>query len=212
MPWQGDQPVYDVSMLAATNLEANWLTYLVFESPGWALVVLALVWMALRVGGRRSGNKRLVHLSWIPLALVGVLIATSMLVTTKREQLLETQEQMLLAVEAGDYPAFRQAVAEDAEALFPPGRSAQTFTRDGMEAQLDQADIGDLLLMGSQAAMINEDTAVTVIRVRARGDYAGVMGVQVTQWSIQWRYADGRWRAYAFECIKIGVDALLNQD
>ena len=199
-------------MLAATQLQADWFTHLVFESPGWALVVLALVWMALRVGGRRSGNKRLMHLSWIPLGLVAVLIATSTMVTTKREQLLATQNQMLVVIEDGDYSAFRQIVTADAEALFPPGRSAQTFTRDGMEAQLQSADVKDLLLMSSQAAVIDETTAVTVIRVRARGDYAGVVGVQVMQWSIEWRYTDGQWQAYAFECTKIGVDALLNRE
>ena len=89
---------------------------------------------------------------------------------------------------------------------------AQTFDRDGIEAQLQQADVKDLLLMSSQAAMIDETTAVTVIRVRARGDYAGVMGVQVTEWSIQWRYEGERWRAYAFECEKIGVDALFDRE
>jgi len=197
-------------MIAQTSLRTDWVSHIFFESPGWAIVVLAIIWMATRIAGRRTGNKRVAHLSWLPLLLVVALIASSRLVTTKRELLVQTLRTMILSVEQQDFPAFRVVVDERAEAFFPPEPNAQRFTRDMIEAKLKKASVRDIMLQDWSAAMIDDKDAVTVIRVRAQGDYDGYGGVQLFKWAIEWSYDGSAWKAKRFECLEIGIESLFN--
>lgn len=195
---------YDVPMLAATELEVDWVSRVLFESPWSVVVVLAVVWMVMRIVGRRTDNTALRRASWVPLVLIGGLWLTSMVVTTKRERLNQALDRLLLSVEDRDFTAFRTIVPKSAVALFPPGRGAERFTRAMVERRLEDTDVRDLILLGSESAVMDNGEAVTVIRVRAQGDYAGIEGVQAYTWAIQWRYEQDRWRAHHFECLEIG--------
>ena len=205
-----DPPAYDALMLAATELEADWLSHSLYESPWMIIIGLAILWTLLRIVGRRTDNTALRRASWAPLILIGALALTASLVTTKREQLNDTLDELLLSVEDRDFETFRLVVTDDAEAFFPPKPFGQRFTRDGVEDRLKDLKLRDLILLASESAFIDDKDAATYIRVRAQGSEAGIEGIQVFEWSIKWRYQDGQWRAYRFECFKIGFT--LGQD
>ena len=168
------------------------------------IVVLAVVWAVMRIAGRRAEKPALQRASWIPMAMIVVLLFSQTLVTTKAERLNEALDAMLLSVEDADYDTFRQIVPDDAEAFFPPGRAAQRFTRDGVIDRLEDVKIRALILLSAEPAMIGEDAAVTLIRVRAQGSDAGLGGIQFFEWAITWRYEDDRWQAHRFECTSMG--------
>ena len=194
-------------MLAETKLQADWLSHYLFESPWLIIAGLAIVWTAMRIIGRRRDSKTLKRASWAPLVLIVALWAVSAAVTTRQEQLLDALDRMLLSVEDRDFASFRQTVAPDAVALFPPRPLADRFTRDQIESRVQDFEVRDILLLQTEAAMVGEDEAVTVIVIRAQGNYAGIAGLQKMTWAIQWRFADGRWQAYDLECTDIGFDA-----
>lgn len=184
------------------------VTQILFESPGWAIVVFAIAWALLRVTGRRTDNKRLMHLSWLSLAFVGALVATSSLVTTKREELPKALDAMLLAVEHKDTAKFRQLVLPDAMT----GVFNRELTRDQVEAMIDSAKINDLKATSSSVVFEDADNAQTLILIRADGSVSDMPGVEISEWAIRWRYTDGQWRAQRLQCIAIGADAIFNRD
>lgn len=211
--WIPQQPAYDVAMLAAqAELRADWVSHYLFESPWLIIAGLAILWTVLRIAGRRTGNAKLSRISWIPLSLAVVAWFGSVLITTPREELNTALDNMLLAVEDQDFETFRSIVPEDAEAFFPPGKAAERHTREQVERRLQDANLSDLILLGADSAMENDREAVSVIRVRAQGDYRGVSGVQIYKWAIKWRYVDGRWQARHFECLEIGFSIGNNRD
>lgn len=195
-------------MLAQAELRVDWMSRVLFESPAWAIVVLAILWTLTRLTARRMGNERLLTLSWAPLLLIGALLLTSTLVTTQRERLMQTQKQLLLAVEEQDFEAFHRIVPEDADTFFPPGATNSRLTRAQVEHRISQSKVRDITLLGSEASLVNDDQAVSVIRVRGEGEFGGFGGVQIFKWSIMWRLEDGQWRAYRFECLEVGFNPL----
>ena len=64
--------------------QSGWVPYLFFESPGWLMAFFALCFAATRIAGRRTGNPRVMHLSWISLGLVALLFAASTFVRPPR--------------------------------------------------------------------------------------------------------------------------------
>ena len=194
-------------MLAKADLQTDWLSIYLFESPWLIIVGLAILWTLMRIISRRKDSKLLRRATWLPLILIVLLWATAALVTTRREKLLDTLDAMLLSIEDKDDQTFHQIVPEDAVALFPPRPVASTYTRDQIEARLNDFEVRDLLLLQAQAALIGESEAVTVIVVRANGTVMGVAGLQKFTWSITWRYVGDRWEAYDFECLHIGFDS-----
>lgn len=193
-------------MLAQDPLRVDWVSHYLFESPWMIIAGLAIVWTVLRIVGRRNQSKVISRASWLPLVCIAALLITSSMVTTRQEKLVDALDALLLSIEDKDMDTFRDIVPQDAKAYFPPGRKAETFTRDSVERRLKDANIRDLLLLGTEAGMIGERDAVTIIELRAQGDYAGIIGLQKYTWSITWRYVGERWEAYEFECLAIGFE------
>lgn len=191
-------------MLSQAELRVDWVSHYLFESPWLIIVGLAVVWLVLRVVARMKQNKTLQRASWAPLVLIVALWAAATLVTTRGEKLVQTVEALLLSVEDKDFDTFRTIVPEDAVAYFPPGRNPERYTRERVERRLTDANVRDLLLLGIEAGLVGEDAAVTVIDIRAQGEYSGIVGLQRYTWVITWRYTDGRWEAYEFECTDVG--------
>ena len=184
-------------------------TYL-FESPGLLIAALAVVWAIMRVAGRRTDNKKLMHASWAPLVLCGVVWLVASQVTTKREKLDAALVDLLLSVEDKDMPAFREIVLPDARTQF----MGDELTRDQVEARIDQATIDDLMLRRAVVALHENrpELGTTAIRVRAEGAVDAAPGMEFSEWVIRWRYEDDRWRVLGLECISIGPDAIFNKD
>jgi len=195
-------------MLLAVELSFDWVSHFLFEDPSWAIVALAVVLVVVRLIGRRTGNKKLLLASWLPLVLMLALWASSSLVTTHREQLVQTMQDMLLSVEDGDMPTFRAIVAEDADIYFPPGDNPPRFSRQQVEDRLSPIKVSDILLLGVQSAMVGDNDAATVIRIRIDAELGGMAGIQIHTWEITWAYRDGRWQATRMQCTEAGFNPL----
>ena len=194
-------------LLAATLKDPPILTRMLFEDPWPIIVALVIVWAILRIAGRRIEDKRLVASSWGVLALIAGVMAVSILVVTPREKLVAAMDRLLLAVEEGDVAGFHAIVPEDATATY----FGVELDRSMVDARLGEADVADLTLLSREAGMINDQHAVYYIRVRARGGTDGIEGLDVSDWSIEWRLIDGRWQAIRFEHQGSGVQKLFGE-
>ena len=173
------------------------------------MLVLALGWASLRIAGRRTQNKRLLNLSWVPIGLVVVLYVTSSLVTTQRESLQIALKDLLLAVEDNEPDAIRALIAPEAMTNF----QKQELDRDQVLARIDETKIDDIRLIGASVLLDQKKgMGVTGIRVNVKGSLSDIAGTHISEWAIRWRYEDGQWRATRFECIAIGADALFNRN
>lgn len=202
----GDQSTYDSSMLAQAGQDMGWLSRTLFESPGIAILVLALLWASMRVIGRRTDNKRVLLVSWLPLLFVGGLLASSTLVTTPTERLAQTVKELLLAVEDEEMQELGELILPEAMTAF----LKREMPRDAVFERIEKAQINDLNLTGLVVMLENETTGSTLMRVRADGVVADVPGIEISEWAIRWTYVDGRWRAIRLECTAIGADAIFN--
>ena len=204
--------------MLANAAQSGYLPYLLFESPGWLMFGLAMGFAVTRILGRRTGNERLIHLSWIAVGLIAVLFATSMLVTTKREKLTVALKELLLAVEDKDFDTVRTLVDETATIAYtgsendrPPYLEAE-LTRDQMILVVDQVTFDDIILIGSSAAMDSQQGyGITGMRINAKGSINDLLGMNVSEWAIRWRYQDGKWVAIRLECTGMGDDVLFNR-
>ncbi len=184
------------------------ITTHLFESPGLLIAGLAIVWAVMRVAGRRTENKKLMHASWASLVLLGVVWLIASQVTTKREQLEAALGDLLLAVEDKDMPAFRDIVLPDSTTQF----MGRDLTRDQVEARINEATIDDLMLRSAVVALHENEPELgtTAIRVRAEGAVAEAQGMEFSEWFIRWKYVDGQWKALLLVCEKIGPDAIFD--
>lgn len=195
-------------MLAQIAQQSGYLPYLLFESPGWLMTGLAVCFAVTRVIGRRTGNKRVLHLSWIALGLVVLVFAVSHFVTTQRETLAQALDDLLLAVEDKRLDDVERLIAADAMTQF----MGDELTRDQVLARIDEVQFDDILLLDSSALLDKQQGyGITGLRVNAKGAIADYPGVNVSEWAIRWRYVDGRWVAIRLECIKFGADALFDR-
>lgn len=205
-------------MLASAAAHSGWVPYLLFESPGWLMVPLALMWAVTRITGRRAGNKRLMRLSWIALGLVALVFAASYFVTTPRERLGGALERLLLAVEDKDFAEVRRLVGDEATIAYTGKESARPafmndeLTREEMIGRVDRVRFDDIILLSSYAKLDSvPGYGTTGMRINAKGTVGDFPGTQVSEWAIRWREVEGRWVAVRLECIKIGADALFNR-
>lgn len=195
--------------MLAVAVETGWIPYLLFESPGWLMFFLALCFAGTRIVGRRTGNPRLIHLSWIAVGLIALLFATSYFVTTKREKLTIALRDLLLAVEDKKFDDVRALVSEEAMIAF----MGAELTREEMIARVDAVQFDDIILLNSAALMDTEpNTGTTAFRVNAKGTVNDFPSVNVSKWAVRWRYVDGKWVAIRFECIDMGRDAFFNRE
>ena len=196
-------------MLAQASAQSGWVPYLVFESPGWLMAGLALFFAVTRIAGRRTGNRRLLRLSWVAVGLIAALFAASHLVTTQRERLTLALKDLLLAVEDKRFDDVRARVDEQATVQF----MGDELTREQMIARVDRVAFDDILLLDSSSAMDKQQGyGITGLRVNVKGTVADYPGTNVSEWAIRWKYRDGRWVAARLECIRFGADAWLNRE
>lgn len=189
-------------MLGQVAQESGWLPYLFVESPGWLMAFLALCFAVTRIAGRRTGNPRLMHLSWISFGLITLLFAASYFVTTPREQLNSALKDLLLAVEDKRLDDVRSMIDEQAVTHF----MGDELTREQVIARIDAVEFDDIILLGSSALLDKEPgVGTTALRVNARGTVGDFPGVNVSKWAIRWRYVDGRWVADELHCVEIGL-------
>lgn len=197
--------------MLAQAAQSGWIPYLVFESPGWLMAFFALCFAVTRIVGRRTGNPRLMHLSWIAAGLVALLFAASYFVTTPREQLTAALRDLLLAVEDKRFDAVRTLVDDTAMIQFMDDE----LTREQMIAKVDEVQFDDIILLGSSATVdASQGYGITGLRLNVRGTVADFPGTNVSEWAIRWRYEKDtdRWVAIRLECIKFGADALFNRE
>ncbi|MBX2852428.1 MAG: hypothetical protein KTR15_11865 [Phycisphaeraceae bacterium] len=206
-------------MFAQAAAQSGWVPYLVFESPGWLMAFFALCFAVTRIVGRRTGNPRVMRLSWIALGLVGLLFASSYFVTTPRERLAVALKGLLLAVEDKRLDDVRAMVAEDATIAYTgkesgrPSFMPDELTRGQMMERIDRVEFKDILLINQSAQLGPEPGyGTTGLRVNVRGSVGGFPGTNVSIWGIRWREVDGRWVAVRLECIEFGAEALFNRE
>lgn len=196
-------------MLAQAASQSGWVPYLLFESPGWLLLVLALMWAGTRIIGRRTGNKRVLHLSWIALGLLALVFATSYFVTTQREELNVALKELLLAVEDKRLDDVRGMIEEQAMTQF----MGDELTREQVLTRIDGVEFDDIILLGSSALLDpQKGFGSTGLRVNVKGTVADYPGVNVSEWMIRWRRDGDRWVAVRLDCTKFGADALFNRN
>lgn len=200
---------YDPPMLTLANAQSGWVPYLLFESPGWLLAGLAICFAVTRIVGRRTGNPRLMHLSWIAVVLIAAVFAASYFVTTKREKLTVALRELLQAIEDKQFDDVRALVGEEAMVAF----MGDELTREQMIGRIDAVAFDDIILLNSAALLDNEpNTGTTAFRVNAKGTINDFPGVNVSKWAVRWRYVDGKWVAIRFRCIGMGEDAIFNRE
>lgn len=193
-------------MLLAVELGVNWFSHILFEDPSWGILALAVALVVVRLIGRRKGNKKLLLASWLPLVLMVALWTSARLVETKGEKLVDAVEVFLLSVEDNDMATFRAAVSEDAETFYPPGARPPGITREDVIDRLRGIKVHDITLLDSvQAAMIGDNDAATVIRIRVDAEMGGFRGVQVMTWQIVWKYQGDRWQVMRLECAEVKI-------
>ena len=194
--------------MLADAAQSGWAPYLIFESPGWLMACFAFCFAATRILGRRTGNPRLMHLSWIALGLVVLLFAASYFVTTPREKLAAALKDLLLAVEDKRLDDVRARIDEQAMTQF----MGDELTREQVISRIDSVKFDDIILLSSSALMDKQQGfGITGLRVNVRGTVADFPGTQVSEWAIRWQEIDGRWVAVRLECLKTGADALFNR-
>ncbi|MEM6258060.1 MAG: hypothetical protein AAGI37_07070 [Planctomycetota bacterium] len=203
--------------MLAQAAQSGWVPYLLFESPGWLLVPLAVVWAGTRITGRRTGNKRLIHLSWIALGLVAAVFASSYFVTTQREQLGVALKELLLAVEDKRLDDLRTIIDEQATAAYAGDKSAPPFlsgvlTRDQILAQIEAVDFDDIILINQIAKLDPQDGyGTTSFRVNVKASVDDFPGTNVSIWGIRWKRVGERWVVIRIECFEFGGDAWFNR-
>ena len=208
---------YDVCMLASAA-QSGWVPYLLFESPGWLMAGLAVFFAVTRILGRRTGNKRLMHLSWIAVGLIAALFASSYFVTTPREQLTVALKELLLAVEDQRLDDIRTLIDEQATAAYVGEESAPPFlsvvlTREQMLALIETVEFDDIILLSSYDELDSQaGFGRTIFRVNAKGTVADFPGTNVSEWVIRWKQVGGRWVAIRLECTRFGADAIFNRE
>jgi hypothetical protein len=198
--------------------QSGWVPYLIFESPGWLMASFAVCFALTRIVGRRTGNARVMHLSWIALGLVALLFAASYFVTTPRERLSAALKDLLLAVEDKRLDDIRAMVADDATIAYAGEESDRPpflrdeLTREQMIEQIERVDFKDILLINQNAQLDREPGyGTTGLRVNAQGSVGDFPGTNVSIWGIRWREVNGRWVAVRLECIEFGASALFNR-
>lgn len=198
---------YDVCMLAIAA-QSGWVPYLFFESPGILMTAFAVCFALTRLLGRRTGNKRVLHLSWVSLGLVLAVYAASSIVTTPRETLAQTLDELLLAVEDKRLADVERLIDPDAMTQF----QGDEFTRQQLLDRIDSAAFDDVLLLDSSALLdTQQGYGITGLRVNVKGTIADYPGVNVSEWAIRWRHVDDRWVAIRLQCIKFGAEALFHR-
>ena len=203
--------------MLASAAQSGYIPYLLFESPGWLMAGLAVFFAVTRILGRRTGNKRLMHLSWIAVGLIAALFASSYFVTTPREQLSVALKELLLAVEDKRLDDVRTLIDEQATAEYVGDESAPPFlsvvlTREQMLALIETVRFDDIILINHAAMLDAQDGyGTTSLRVNVKGSVGDFPGTNVSIWGIRWKYVDGRWVAIRFECIEFGGDAWFNR-
>ena len=193
--------------MLASAAQSGWVPYLLFESPGILMTAFAVCFALTRLIGRRTGNKRVLHLSWVSLGLVAIVFAASYFVTTPRETLAQALKDLLLAVEDKRLTDVERLIDPDAMTLF----QGDELTRQQVLDRIDQVQFDDILLLDSSALLdTQQGYGITGLRVNVKGTVADFPGVNVSEWAIRWRQVDGRWVAIRLECIKFGRDALFD--
>lgn len=208
MPYLSPRAAYDEPMPVPLLIATNWVTEQLFESPWMIIMGLALVWAVLRVAGRRTGNTRLMRLSWVALALLVGLWALAAVVTTPREAIRDRLDALLLAVEHKQIEDYEDIVLPEATTQF----LGMQMTRDQVKRLVESADVKDLLITAATIDVQSDEQAAAYIRVRASGTVADGVGVNLSEWAIRWRYEDGQWRALRFECTSVGLQNIFGQD
>lgn len=195
-------------MLAPIEQESGWLPYLIFESPGWLMAILAFCFAVTRIVGRRTGNPRLMHLSWISFGLIAALLAASYFVTTPREQINTALKDLLLAVEDKRLADVRSMIDEQAMTQF----MGDELTLEQVMHKINAVEFDDIILLSSLVSLGPEPGyGSTIFRVNAKGAVAEFPGVNVSEWVIRWRLVDGRWVAVRLRCTAFGADAIFNR-
>ncbi|MEO0475184.1 MAG: hypothetical protein AAF085_04315 [Planctomycetota bacterium] len=203
--------------MLASAAQSGYIPYLLFESPGWLMMGLAVFFAATRIIGRRTGNKRLLHLSWIAVGLIAALFASSYFVTTQREQLTVALKELLLAVEDRRIDDVRSMMGEQVKAAYAGDDSAPPFlsvvlTREQILALIETVEFDDIILINHAAMLDPQDGfGTTSLRVNVKGSVGDFPGTNVSIWGIRWQYVDGQWVAIRLECIEFGGDAWFNR-
>lgn len=187
--------------------QSGWVPFLLFESPGILMAVFAICFALTRLIGRRTGNKRVLHLSWAALALTGVVFAASHWVTTPRETLIQALKDLVAAVEEKRFADVEQMIDPFAVTLF----MGDELSRQQVLDRIDAIMFDDILLLDS-SALVDTQTGygITGLRVNVKGTVADYPGVNVSEWAIRWRYEEksGRWVAVRLECLQFGAEGL----
>jgi hypothetical protein len=195
--------------MLADAAQSGWVPYLLFESPGWLMVFFALSFAATRIIGRRTGNPRLLHLSWISIGAIAVLFAASYFVTTQREELAEAVEALVLAAEDQRMDDLEAMIDPEAMTLF----QGDELPRDRVLERIASVEFDDIILLDSSALLDTQaGYGITGLRVNAKGSVNDFPGTNVSDWAIRWRYVDGRWVAIRLECLAFGADAIFNRN
>ena len=194
--------------MLADAAPSGWVPFLLFESPGVLMTFFAVCFALTRLIGRRTGNRRVLHLSWVSLALVAAVFASSYFVTTPRETLGQALEELLLAVEDKRLADVERLIDPDAMTQF----QGDELTRQQVLDRIDAVQFDDILLLDSSALLDKKQGyGITGLRVNVKGTVADFPGVNVSEWAIRWRQVGGGWVAVRLECIKFGADALFNR-
>lgn len=188
--------------------QSGWVPYLLFESPGILMTVFAVCFALARLVGRRLGNRRVLHLSWVSIGLVLAVFAASSIVTTPRETLAQTLDELLLAVEDKRLTDVERLIDPDAMTQF----QGDELTRQQVLDRIDSVTFDDILLLDSSALLdTQQGYGITGLRVNVKGTIADYPGVNVSEWAIRWRQVGDRWVAIRLECIKFGAEALFSR-
>lgn len=179
------------------------INHLLFETPWpglsvFAALTIVLAWQALR----RRGRKLAIAAAASAL-LAGLFPLLSYTVKTTSERLVERTHALIQAVAEVDPPALRSLMTEDVQLEAPE----QTIIAEGLDEMLERVEAVERRypIAGWDALTLNggrvdSETARSFLSVRTShemtgsGIMAGEQMPTLTNWFMDWRRADGKWR------------------
>lgn len=179
---------------------AEWL----FNTPIWLLAALAGVGVTLLYVGNLRGERPVMRIGLLLVALAGALAVLSVLVTTDRESVARQTDRLVRSVRDRDFTSFAALLDEQVQmkAVVTLYRGRGEFT-NGARATLDNIGLRSVRVLGTELRRVGPDRFEVFVNALSEQDIAPYP--MTTSWRIDFGRRGGDW-------LVVGVEALVGRD
>ncbi|MEO1235359.1 MAG: hypothetical protein AAFX76_01080 [Planctomycetota bacterium] len=189
-------------MTAWTAIAETGLAGLLFENPWPGVIACVGVSAVLRVTGKRTGNGKLLGVSWAALIAGLGLYAAAALIETDREALIAGTERFVVAVGGADAPALDALLDPRAALVGPGGTYWDQLTGPFIADEVTDHAVTDVAARAIDAVSNRPGFGASTMDVRCR-----VNGVPTpSTWELRWAKDEaGDWRIVEARWLTLGV-------